>query len=347
MNFHPGSQATPGLPLTPANYGLPHDLLFSNISFDGTYMGWQGGCQSCVFEHIDSERYADLQDAQGGNVGGVGKWFAPPHLFYLNQATAGDPGLFNKNLQITDVTDHGVRVGVARDKGGTDTISGYALSLKIGAVDSTVDGYVTRRPDGAFDILMSDGLTISNVTASYDSKFLNDVFPGWRFPQSPYANLTFKDITLTDTAESSVQPPIASANQSSNDTIVMKNVKVSLKSWAGSGSLSPTIAGPTNSVSLSYDETSKNATLLASEERSVALTFRAAPSLPHAGDAIALTWTSTGATGCTASGDWSASIGASGTKSVTFAHAGNRSLTLTCKNATDTTTATIPIVVSP
>jgi len=45
--------------------------------------GWVGGLGNSVFENIESQRYGDLQDAQGKNVGGIGKWFAPPHLFYF------------------------------------------------------------------------------------------------------------------------------------------------------------------------------------------------------------------------------------------------------------------------
>src|SRR5208282_627634 len=114
--------------------------------------------QDATFENITSHRYGDLQDANGGNVGGIGKWFAPPHLFYLNYVTDGDPALFNTNIQIRNVVDDGPRVGVARDKGGSDSISGYALSLKIGCIDCVVDTYSSSRPDGFLDVLPSNNL---------------------------------------------------------------------------------------------------------------------------------------------------------------------------------------------
>src|SRR5260370_11858487 len=111
-------------------------------------MGWEGHPENGVFEKFRSRRYGDLQDANGGNVGGVGKWFAPPHLFYLNYRVAGDPGLFNKKIRIHDVVDAGFRIGTARDKGVADSITAYALSLKIGCVDCSVDTSPSTRPDG-------------------------------------------------------------------------------------------------------------------------------------------------------------------------------------------------------
>src|SRR6266700_8029279 len=126
-------------------------------------MGWQGNTQNATFEKIRGHRNADLQDANGENVGGVGKWFAPPHLFYLNYLLTGDPGLFNRNIRIHDVVDAGPRVGVARDKGGSDTGSGFDMSLKIGCIDCSGDQYAASRPDGVVDVVSSWRGSISNV----------------------------------------------------------------------------------------------------------------------------------------------------------------------------------------
>jgi hypothetical protein len=81
-------------PETAQYAAVPRWLTFSNIHLDGTYMGWQGNVQETTFENIYSARYGDLQDANGGTVGGIGKWFPPPHLFYLNTRVA-DPLLLN------------------------------------------------------------------------------------------------------------------------------------------------------------------------------------------------------------------------------------------------------------
>jgi hypothetical protein len=237
---------------TAQNLGVPHELTFSNIRLDGTYMGWVGGVQDASFDNVQSGRYADLQDAQGGNVGGLGKWFAPPHLFYLNYAPAGDPALFNRNIHINHVVDNGMRVGTARDVSSGERLSGNALSLKIGCVNCAVDDYKSARPDGFMDVLSSDGLSVSNVDAAYDSKFLNDLYPGIRFPQSPYRNVTFENIKLRDMAQATAHPPIEGINQSSRQDISFKNVHVSVNRWTGSGAMPLPATGQGNEVTPEY-----------------------------------------------------------------------------------------------
>jgi hypothetical protein len=249
-NYRSRQTVTSTTPLTAQFLAVPHDLSFSNIDVDGAYMGWQGNLQDATFEHIRSHRYADLQDERGGAVGGIGKWFAPPHLFYLNYAKDADPALFNKNITIRDVVDSGPRIGKARDSADGDTLSGNALSLKVGGVNILVDGYRSSRPDGFLDVLASDGLTISNVQASYDSSFLHDLYPGLRFPDSPYTNIIIRDVVLTDVAPETAQRPIGNAMQASNDHIVFSNVEIRLNRWAGAGSPQPVIAGSNNQVSI-------------------------------------------------------------------------------------------------
>jgi hypothetical protein len=251
-NYKSRQTITRTMPLTAQIVAVPHDLTFSNIDLDGSYMGWQGTVQNATFEHIRSHRYADLQDAQGGTVGGVGKWFAPPHLFYLNYAKDGDPALFNRNIIIRDVIDSGPRLGKARDGGDGDGLSGNALSLKVGGINVIVDGYQSSRPDGLLDVLASDGLTISNVQASYDSAFLHNLYPGLRFPDSPYANVTIRNVVLTDLAPRTLQRPIGNAEQPWNDHIVLSDIQVRLNHWAGAGSPQPLIAGSHNQISINF-----------------------------------------------------------------------------------------------
>jgi hypothetical protein len=251
-NYKSNQVVTRQTALTAEYVAIPHGVTFADVDFDGTYFGWQGNVQDASFQHIRSHRYGDLQDQNGANVGGIGKWFAPPHLFYLNYSKDGDPALFNRRIKIQDVVDSGPRVGQARDQGQGDGTSGYALSLKIGGFDCQVDGYQSSRPDGFLDLLASDGLTISNVTATYDSSFLHNLYPGWRFPDSPYRNITAENIVITDLATDSVQAPIGSAMQSSNYHIVIRNVTVRLKHWSGSGAPRAVIAGDKNAVSIDY-----------------------------------------------------------------------------------------------
>jgi hypothetical protein len=251
-NYRGNQVVTAKTPLTAQYVAVPHDLTFSDIDLDGTYMGWQGNLQDATFVHIRSHRYADLQDKDGGQVGGTGKWFAPPHLFYLNYAKDGDPGLFDRRIALRDVIDSGPRIGQARDRGDGGSLSGYATSLKIGGMDIVVDQYRSTRPDGFLDLLASDGVKISNVVATYDSSFLHDLYPGWRFPDSPYRNVTIENVVLTDLAAKTVQRPIGNSGNTSNDHVVLRNIEVRMNHWDGGGSPQPAIAGQHNEVSIRF-----------------------------------------------------------------------------------------------
>jgi hypothetical protein len=311
-------------------------------------MGWVGGLQRVVFENIQSQRYGDLQDANGGTVGGAQKWFAPPHLFYLSYATQGDPGLFNSNIEIKNVVDSGVRIGKARDAGGTDTISGYALSIKIGCVNCRVDNYKSARPDGFLDVLPSDGLTITNVIASYDSSFLNNLFPGWRFPSAQYKNVRFENIKLIDTAASSTVPPIGNANQPNNEGITFKNVQVEMNHWAGTASMPlPAIAGLATDASMEYSIVGDASRIVRSRKGSVEMTVQAAPATVRVGMPTVLTWTAKEAKQCIAGGSWSGAVGTSGTRTVNMTTAGDHEFTLTCQNDTESAETKLRVAVSP
>jgi hypothetical protein len=334
-NYMSNQVVTTATPRTTAHVAVPHDLTFTNIDLDGIYMGWQGNAQNVVFDTIRSHRYADLQDANGGTVGGVGKWFAPPHLFYLNYLTTGDPGLFNRNIRIHDVVDSGPRIGVARDKGGSDTISGYAQSLKIGGIGISVDQYTSNRPDGFIDVLASDGLRISNVTATYDSAFLNNLFPGWRFPQTPYRNLTFENITLSDTAASSVQKPIGDTNQPSNERIVFSNVLVEVNRWSGQDFPIPLIEGHENEVALNFVIASDSLRGISSQKGNLSVVLEAAPATLRVGGATVLTWSSSRADTCSAGGAWSGALAPRGTLAVNMNAAGDHEFLLDCQNSAE------------
>jgi hypothetical protein len=239
-------------------------------------------------------------------------------------------------------------VGKARDAGGTDTISGYALSLKIGCVNCRVNNYNSARPDGFLDVLPSDGLTITNVTATYDSSFLNNLFPGWRFPAASYKNLRFENIKLTDTAASSSVPPIGNANQPSNEGIIFKNVRIEMNHWAGTASLPlPAIAGRATDASIEYSITGDASRIVRSRKESVEMTFQAAPATMRVGTPAVLTWTAKEARQCTAGGSWSGAVRTSGTRTVNMTAAGDHEFTLTCKGDTETAEAKLRIAVSP
>lgn len=346
-NYKSRQSVTTQTPLTGQYFAIPHDLTFSNVVLDGTYMGWVGNARNAAFSNIQSHRYGDLQDAKGDQVGGVEKWFSPPHLFYLGSSATTDAALMNSNIQITNVVDDGPRIGVARDKGGGDSISGYALSLKISCVTCTVDSYRSSRPDGFLDVLASNGLTISNVTATYDSSFLNHLYPGWRFPSAPYKNMLFKNIVLTDSAASSIQQPIGDAGQDSNEGLVLSNVQVQIVRWAGPAVLPlPTIAGQGNDISLRYSITAENARIVRSQTDSVTATLGASPYSMHPGGVTNLTWSSRGATGCSASGDWSGSLPTGGSRHETLAAVKAYEFAFACENTANASNASLPVVVA-
>jgi hypothetical protein len=334
-------------PTTGQYFAVPQNLTFSNVAFDGTYMGFVGGVQNAVFSNIQSQRYGDLQDANGQNVGGIGKWFAPPHLFYLNYAYTGDPALFNKNIQITNVVDAGVRIGKARDLGGIDTISGNALSLKIGCISCSVDTYTSARPDGFIDVLASNGLTISNVTATYNSAFLNNIYPGWRFPEGPYTNVSFQNITLTDSAAATVFLPIDNAFSATNQGIQRSNVKVGINQWVGTDLPLPTFGGETNAVALNYGLKTSIATVLRAQVGTVETDLQGSPTTLRAGASTVLKWNAFAANSCTASGAWSGAVATGGTRTVTMPTAGSYTFTLECRNGSATSSTALAIVVQP
>jgi hypothetical protein len=344
-NYKSNQDVTVATPQTATYVAIPHNLTFSDIDFDGIYMGWQGNAQNAVFDKVRSHRYSDLQDAKGGNVGGVGKWFAPPHLFYLNYGIDGDPALFNKNLRVHDVVDAGPRLGIARDKGGTDTLSGVAHSIKIGGVDCVVDTYISNRPDGFMDILASNGITISNVTATYNSAFVNNLFSGLGFPQLPYKNVTLDSVSLTDSAPSSVRVPVASAAGASNEHIVFKNVHALINRWSGSGLPMPGVAGTGNSISMDLAILGTDSRIVMSASTGLEVTLQATPANLKIGNATTLQWVAKGATSCSANGAWDGSMTSGGSRILTVNLAGSYEYVFYCQNPASSSSAVLPVVV--
>lgn len=324
---------------------IPSDLTFSNITLDGTYFGWVGIAKNVTVENINSNRYGDVQDANGNNVGGVGKWFAPPHLFYWSMSHLTDQALWNRNIQIKNVVDSGTRLGKARDKGGSDSVSGYAPSLKIACIDCVVDTYKSTRPDGFVDVLTSSGLTVSNVTASYDSSFTNNLYPGFRWPATNYKSVTFENIQIKDVATATYTQPISSTTTAGNDGIVLTNVQVSMNKWAGSGSVYPSILGNDVDVAIDYSMSADatRAELLQKSPESVQL--KAAPATIRAGQTTTLAWTGRNITSCTASGAWSGALGTDSSKSMKLSAPGNYDYTITCQDSDETVMANVRVVV--
>jgi hypothetical protein len=347
MNFKADQTVNSATPMTSQYVAIPHALTFSNVTFDGTYMGWVGGVKDSVFENIVSLRYGDLQDADDNNVGGIGKWFAPPHLFYLNYPVAGDPALFNSNLQFEHVADHGLRVGKARDLGGADSTSGFANSLKLGCVTCSVDDYQSFRPDGFMDVLASNALTVSNVTATYNSAFTNNLYPGWRFPTTGYQNVTFENVSLKDLAAVTTAGPISNANAVGNQNMVFANVQVGLNKWGPSQAPFPALVSDGINSTLTYSMQSALAQQVKAQSGDISVILQAAPTTLRVGQTVAVSWLSWQANSCAGSASLAGASGTTGSSDVKMSSAGTQQFTLECRDANGTTSATVAVVVTP
>jgi len=324
---------------------VPHLLTFANIMLDGTLMGWQGNLENSAFENITSKRYGDLQDAAGKNVGGIGKWFPPPHLFYLNTQSA-DANLANHGIALENIDDEGVRIGAARDQGGSDSESGYAASIKLSCVSCSVVNYISRRPDGFLDLEATSNLTVNGAFASFDSAFLNNLYPpGIRFPSNGYSYVKFESVGFLDTAAVTIHGPFGNATSPTNQAIDMSNFQIYLTHWAGSDLPVPLIAGTTNDIDLDFSMSGQLMTVTYLQNGSLQTTVKGTPTTVNRGAATALAWNSVGASHCSASGAWTGNLGTSGAKLISLATKGTYDFTLGCTNASAATSATTQVYV--
>lgn len=236
---------TAATPVDANSASIPSDIQVSNLVLDGAYMGWLGQLKDSRFERVRSFRYGDLQDEKGNYVGGIGKWFAPPHLFYLTITKGSEPQ--SERVKISDVLDWGERAGVARDTDPTNR-SGYALSLKIGAIDSEVRNYVSYRPDGFLDVLRSERLVIEGVKGQYDSSFLNNLYPGVRFPVGPYRDVLLENFEIEDRARSAAVAPIGGVSDRASANISLRNISAKLHSPSNKAKTLPDFLGKGHSI---------------------------------------------------------------------------------------------------
>jgi len=244
----PDQTVTSNTSFTQPYYAIPSNLVFSGITLDGTYFGFQGSARNVLISDVVSLRYGDLQDANGGTVGGIGDWFAPPHLFYFNFNPNGDPAFDNDNIVIKNVVDFGERVGAPRD-----TASGNCYSLKLGVLHGSVTNYMSFRPDGFMDVLPSTDLTLAKIVASYDSSFLQGTFPMIRFPSGDYHQITFTDMNLEDKAPVPLTGPIWGSYDPSNTDVTIDTTTVKLNQWSGKNPPGPPpFAGTGNSIDITY-----------------------------------------------------------------------------------------------
>ena len=230
----------PGQPFNGSTAAIPTHLTFSDLVLDGVYMGFVGSARHSTFARITSLRYSDLQAPDGDSVtmGGcvapnsTDCWFPPPHLFYFNFGAPDttDEALWNVNLTVTDVSDQGLRVG----PGHRVLTSGNCCSLKIGAVNSTVQRYFSARKDGAVDVVWARGLTVEALTAVYNSTFLEERWPAWRFTEPYYHDVRLSNVLITDVAAVNAWPPLYGNTSPNNTGMLFTNVMlVTNNLWPG------------------------------------------------------------------------------------------------------------------
>jgi hypothetical protein len=128
-----------------ANTSVPSEIYFNNLLVDGCLMGFVGNPSSWQVNNLVSRRYSDLQDASGGNVGGTGTPYPPPHLIYTHSNYVGC------QTRLYNVYDEGIYVGTSTRR---STSSGYINSWKTSPTYGSITvGYSSFRPDGGWDVL--------------------------------------------------------------------------------------------------------------------------------------------------------------------------------------------------
>lgn len=164
---------------------LPTAVTINDFELDGSLMGFVGAATNLNIARVVRRRYADLQDAAGGTVGGTNCWFAPPHWMYLQ----GGPTT-PMTAKIEKAVDLAVYKGSALRR---PTASGFINSIKLELVNgSSIDDYLSYCVDGGLGILSNVAPTggqvrnarfiIDTSVMSVDGKCAGT--PGLFFPSS-------------------------------------------------------------------------------------------------------------------------------------------------------------------
>lgn len=185
------------------------NVTLRRLTLDGTIMGIQGNVSNFNVETLRSHRYSDIQNAEGGDIGGNGgTWSPPPHLFYINKD--GQPNDSN-GIFMSDVIDYGEYVGSVNVRSG----GGYCNSLKLtdDITNVLVDGYKSYRRDGLADMQNITNGTFKNIYAESETSIFQDryKFNTLRFLGN-FDNVIFENMTLKDNSLTSTVYPLDSAD---------------------------------------------------------------------------------------------------------------------------------------
>jgi hypothetical protein len=151
-------------------------------------------------------------------------------------------------------------------------------------------------------------------------------------------------VTLQDSAESTLVAPVGNAGNASNAAISFTNFKVLMNRWAGSDLPIPTIAGVTNIVALNFDISGQLVKLSHLLKDRISATLSGNPTTLRPGASTLISWRSTGAAGCIASGAWSGAVGPFGGRVVKAGAAGNYDFNLNCQNGSNSVSTVLRVV---
>jgi hypothetical protein len=171
--WKPGSTIAIDTPQNSSYLVLPVGIQIIDCRFDGYLMGFVGCAGGLLAQGNVFARYADLQDAHGGTIGGIingiDTWFSPPHAFYMADPDVGS-GFTGIRRQLLSNIDLGVWSGAGR----RPSISGTLPSLKTTLMYTEVDGYTSYRPDGIMSITSDQNVpcqgSMKNVHGQFDSR---------------------------------------------------------------------------------------------------------------------------------------------------------------------------------
>jgi hypothetical protein len=155
-----------------------------------------------------------------------------------------------------------------------------------------------------------------------------------------------QNLTLTDKASGTFQLPIGNAGQAANRNIALKNVSVVLNRWMGAGSILPTLRGQGNEMSLAYRYQSSHSRLLYAVKGDVRMTLQAQPDTLSMAQSTVLTWASSNASACTASGAWSGAFATRGSVAYKPSAVGSPSFTLACHAGSVAAMSALPLQVT-
>jgi hypothetical protein len=280
------------------------------------------------------------------------QYAAVPHLLTFENITL-DGTLMGWQGNLENTTFDNItskRYGDLQDANGNnvgaDSQSGYAASIKLSCDTCSIVNYISRRPDGFMDLQATSNLTVNGAFASFDSAFLNNLYPpGIRFPGTGYSYLKFENAGFVDTAAVTLHGPFGNATNPTNQAIDMANFQVYLTNWSGQNLPLPTIAGTTNDIDLDFSMSSQLMTVTYLQNRTLQTTVKATPTTVNRGAATALAWSSVGASYCSASGAWTGNLRTSGSRVIPLATNGTYDFTVGCANASAATKSTTQVFV--